>query len=101
MKDAVAFRVGRVSFPQDVVVQVIGGEALVLNLRAETVFSLNPTGARIAQLIQSGLTLDAVVDALCPEYGVDRTEILPDVNELVEMLLRRGLVVPAPGEVAR
>ena len=41
----------RVAFARDVVIQVIGGDALVLNLRDETVFSLNPTGARIAELL--------------------------------------------------
>ena len=86
----------RVTLGKNVVVQVIGGDALVLNLRDETVFSLNPTGARIAELIGEEISLDAVVDALCHEYGADREDVARDVDDLVSALLLRGLVVPAP-----
>jgi hypothetical protein len=90
----------RVAFAKDVVIQVIGGDALVLNLQHETVFSLNPTGARIAELIGQELSLDAVIDTLCHEYGVERHEVAPDVHELVDALLIRGLVVRLPDKGA-
>jgi len=90
----------RVAFARDVVIQVIGGDALVLNLQDETVFSLNPTGARIAELIGQELSLDAVIDTLCHEYGVERHEVAPDVHELVDALLIKELVVPLPDKGA-
>ena len=90
----------RVAFARDVVIQVISGDALVLNLRDETVFSLNPTGARIAELLGQELSLDAVIDTLCHEYGVERHEVAPDVHELVDALLIKGLVVPLPDKGA-
>src|SRR4026207_318252 len=49
----------KVSFAPDVIVQTIDGEALILKLHDEEVFSLNATGARIAQLIADGQRLDA------------------------------------------
>ena len=88
----------RVAFARDVVIQVIGGDALVLNLRDETVFSLNPTGARIAELISTESSVDAVVGALCLEYGAEREEVARDVDELVTALESRGLVVVSGGE---
>jgi hypothetical protein len=91
-------RLRRVTFAKDVVVQVIGGDALILNLRDENVFSLNPTGARIAELIEKDMSLDAVIDTLSLEYGVERREVAEDVNELVQALMSKGLVVPAAGE---
>jgi hypothetical protein len=91
-------RFRRVTFCKDVVVQVIGGDALVLNLRDETVFSLNSTGARIAGLIAAGMALDKVVDTLALEYGAEPSELAEDVVALVDVLLSKGLVVPAPGE---
>jgi len=94
----VPHRVQRVTLGQDVVVQVIGGDALVLNLRDETVFSLNRTGARIAELISTSMSLDGVIDALCREYGAARQEVARDVYDLVDALLSKGLVVPAAGE---
>ena len=81
-------------------IQIIGGEALVLNLRDETVFALNPTGARIAELLRQRLTIDDAIGALCEEYGAAREEIAPDVYALVDALLSKGLVVPARDEGA-
>lgn len=77
----------------DVVVQVIGGDALVLNLRSETVFSLNATGARIAELIAAGTALETVIERLAAEYGADRAEIARDVDDLVKTLMARGLLI--------
>ena len=90
-------RARQVAFAKDVVIQVIGGDALVLNLRDETVFSLNPTGARIAQLISTPTRVDAVVDALCLEYGAEREDLARDVDDLVDALVSRGLVVVISG----
>src|SRR5262245_19393934 len=87
-----------VKLAPDVVVQVIGGDALVLNLRRETVFSLNATGARIAELIAVGTGLEAVIDTLSAEYGADRAEVARDVNDLVNALLTKGLLMLMPRE---
>jgi len=81
------------SFAPDVVVQVINGEALILKLHEEEVFSLNETGARVAQLIGEGRSLEAVIDALTDEYATAREEIERAVNDLVEALVSKGLLV--------
>ena len=81
------------SFAPDVVVQVINGEALILKLLEEEVFSLNETGARVAQLIGEGRSLDAVIDALTDEYPIAREDIEREVNDLVQALVSKGLVV--------
>ena len=83
----------KLSFAPDVVVQVINGEALILKLQEEEVFSLNETGARVAQLIDEGCSLDAVIDALTDEYATPREEIERAVDDLVQALVSKGLVV--------
>jgi len=83
----------KVSFAPDVIVQTIDGEALILKLHDEEVFSLNATGARIAQLIADGQRLDALVDILSREYGVSRNDVEREVGSLVQTLLSRGLVI--------
>ena len=83
----------RLYFASDVVLQVINGEALVLKLQDETVFSLNDTGARIAQLIDRGHPIDDVTAMLSREYGVSRREVEVEVTRLVQMLRSKGLVV--------
>ena len=98
MSSLVDSRYRHVRFAPDVVVQVIGGDALVLNLRRETVFSLNPTGARITELIAAGTGLEAVIEALSAEYSADRAEVARDVHDLVNTLVEKGLLVPVPDE---
>lgn len=82
-----------IAFAPDVVLQMIDNEALLLKLQDEVVFSLNATGARIAQLIVDGLSLDEVVTTLCREHGMSRIDVEPDVQDLVSALMSKGLVI--------
>ena len=81
-----------VTLAPDVVLRVINGEALLLKLNAEDVFALNDTGTRIVQLMIEGRDLEAVLDALQEEYGVERVELQQAVKDLVNALRARGLV---------
>ena len=82
-----------IALAPDVVLQMIDGDALILKLRDETFFSLNTTGARVAQLISQGFRVDAMLDVLEREYGEARSDLERDVNDLVQALHQRGLVV--------
>jgi hypothetical protein len=86
-----------VTLAPDVVLRVINGEALLLKLNAEDVFALNDTGTRIVQLMTEGRNLEAVLDALEEEYGVERLELQRAVTDLVEALRTRGLVTVSRG----
>jgi len=83
----------KVSFAPDVIVQTIDGEALILKLQDEEVFSLNATGARIAQLIGEGQRLDTLIDILSSEYGLSSKDVEREVDSLVQKLLSKGLVI--------
>ena len=83
----------RLTFAADVILKVIDREALILKLDDEVAFSLNETGARIAQLIAEGKGIDAVVDVLVGEYATERSEVDREVTSLVEALLGKGLLV--------
>jgi hypothetical protein len=98
MSSLTGSRSRQVRLAPDVVVQVIGGDALVLHLPSETVFSLNATGARIATLIEAGTGLEAVIDTLAAEYSADRAEVARDVDDLVNILIAKGLLVARPDE---
>jgi hypothetical protein len=82
-----------IALAPDVVLQMIDGDALILKLGDETFFSLNTTGARVAQLISQGCRIDAMLDVLELEYGEARSDLELDVNDLIEALHQRGLVV--------
>jgi hypothetical protein len=67
-------------------------EALLLKLDDETIFMLNPTGARTVQLIVEGLDEEALLQTLAAEYGTTTTEIAPDTMDLLNSLLAGGLM---------
>ncbi|HUF47557.1 MAG TPA: PqqD family protein [Vicinamibacterales bacterium] len=86
-------RQSRVRLAPDVVLQVIGDEALLLKLDDETVFALNRVGARVAECIQSEVAVAEIVAELGGEFDADMLEIEQDVVSLVEELEARRLVV--------
>ena len=81
------FRLG-----DDVVLQPAGDEALLVTLNAENVFGLNATGVDIIQRIAGGVSLEQAIDELAAAYDGDRQAIADDVRELVDILVRRGLL---------
>lgn len=86
------------AFAPDVVFQTIDGEGLLLGLHNEVVFSLNASGARIVELIAEGRGVSAIVDTLSTEYECPRDEIVEDVQQLIDSLRTRGLIVQGTGE---
>ena len=86
------------AFAEDVLLKVIDGDALLVKLTDEDVFALNDSGARIAELIGEGLSVDDLVDRLADEYGASRDEISRDVDALTRVLLQKGLLVSRAGQ---
>jgi coenzyme PQQ synthesis protein D (PqqD) len=89
--------IDRLTFASDVIFQVIEGEALLLKLHQEVVFSLNETGTRIAQLIAEGRSLPHIIEAIGREYDKRQDEVAPAVTALVAALIDKGLVTHIAG----
>jgi hypothetical protein len=87
-----------VSLAAGVVLQVIDGEALILNLNDEVVFSLNETGARIARLIEEGQPLRVIAETLSREYDISREDAQREVEGLVTVLREQRLVISRPSK---
>lgn len=86
----------RVALAPDVVLQVIGEEALLVKLDRETVFSLNATGAAVVRRLATPQDLSGLVEAVAREYGVAPSDIDDDVMRLLESLAAAGLVLVEP-----
>lgn len=83
----------RYALAPDAELALTGDEGLILKLTDETMFSLNATGARIAELIAAGLEIDAIVAVLTAEYEAVASDVKSDVTSMVEALLSGGLIV--------
>jgi hypothetical protein len=83
----------RVHVPDDVVYRSFEAETLLLNLKTGQYHGLNPTGARMLQLLQetTGSVRDAIA-RLAEEHDVDSDEIAGDIAEFCGELAGRGLI---------
>lgn len=78
---------------KDTASRVIEGEAIIINLDNGIYYSLNEVGTAIWELADGKSTIKEIADAVCKEYDVDYEEAEKDVLEVVNDLVREGLVV--------
>ena len=81
----------------EVLVQEVGGEAVLLDLASERYFGLDPVGTRIWQLLADSPALAQVHATLCGEFDAAPERIGEDLLALVGQLSEAGLVQVSPG----
>lgn len=86
----------RVNFPE-VINETIDGEAVMINLRTGTYYSLAGSGVDVWSALENVATLEEVVEHLVHRYEAPRHVIHDDVTGLVEQLRSEELIVPAEG----
>lgn len=76
-----------------VVFEVVGGEAVLLNLDNGTYFQLTGVGSRVWQLLEQGASGEAEVrDRLLEEYDVAPERLDADLDVLWRDLEQAGLI---------
>jgi hypothetical protein len=81
-----------VRVPEHVVHRDFEGETVALNLHTGTYHGLNPTAARMLEVLGEGGTVADELPALCDEFGQPRDVIERDVVELCRALAARDLI---------
>ena len=81
-----------VRVPEHVVHRDFEGETVALNLQTGTYHGLNPTAARMLEVLGEGGTVADEVPTLCSEFGQPRDVIERDVIELCRALAERDLI---------
>jgi hypothetical protein len=76
----------------DVLSQTVVGESVLLDLRSQKYFGLNPVGTRAWQLLQETGDVAAIQARLLAEYAVAPEQLERDLHDLLERLLQAGLV---------
>ena len=72
--------------------QVIGDEAVIMNLAGARVLGLNPTGALVWSLLEEKDESE-IAAAVAEQFEIDAETAGRDVREFVALLRERGLVV--------
>jgi hypothetical protein len=66
--------------------------AMILDISADEVITLNSSGGYIWARLQEGKTVDEIVAVLAKETGRDLALVADDVHEFVEQLTAKHLV---------
>lgn len=66
--------------------------AIVLDLQQGEMFSVNPVGSRILELLNAGYTEPAIVDEIAQAFAVKRETAEQDSHEFIQTLKTRGIV---------
>lgn len=88
----------RVNTAPDVMLRVIGDEAVILNLKSELYLGLNPVGTRMWTVLHGAPSIQAAYDSLLAEFEVEPDRLRQDLNQLLDQLLKQGLIEVQPGE---
>jgi hypothetical protein len=75
----------------------IGGEGIVVRQAAGEVLVLNGVGARVLDLLESGSTVESLLDALGTEYDIDPAVLRQDVLAYLQELQDAGVIETAAG----
>lgn len=76
----------------DVVARSVGDETVILDLASGTYFGLDPVGARMWQLMESGKSLAEICDQMMGEYDVARDTLERDALALADDLANKKLI---------
>jgi Coenzyme PQQ synthesis protein D (PqqD) len=76
----------------DQVSRLVGEETVILGLKGDMYFGLNPVGSRVWSLIQEPRTVAEVRDAILEEYQVEPAECERDVVDLLARLADQKLI---------
>jgi coenzyme PQQ synthesis protein D (PqqD) len=84
---------------QDTLINVLEGESVLLNLKSENYFGLDPVGTRMWTLLTTSDSIQSAYEALLDEYDVGADKLRLDMQDLIEELIANGLMEVAAEKV--
>lgn len=77
-----------------VAVRKVGDETVIVDLDDEQYYSLNETGTVVWAALSSGGTTADAAEELTEQFDVSPEQAACDAEELVELLVESGLLLP-------
>jgi hypothetical protein len=97
------FAFGRLRLSAQVMMQNLGEESILLDLRSENYFGLNRVATRAWQLLKESGDAADVYGRLLEEFDVEPARVAADLEALIQKLLDAGLIerdLTPPGSAA-
>ena len=83
----------RVRVPDGVLISTLQDESVILNLDSERYFGLDDVGTRILTVLNTSDSIQTAYEMLRREYAVDGQVLRQDLLELVEDLVKQGILI--------
>jgi hypothetical protein len=83
----------RVRVPDDVLISNLQQESVILNLDSERYYGLDDVGTRFLTVLNGSESIEAAYNVLRDEYDVDAQSLRQDLFELVEDLVKQGILI--------
>ncbi len=80
----------------DVLFRELAGEAVLLDLKSQRYFGLDPVGTRIWQLLDERGKTESVLQAMLDEFDVEEAELRRDIAAFIRELEAAGLIELTP-----
>lgn len=80
----------------EIVAEVIGGEAVIINLASGIYYSLDGAGGLAWAMVAAGHSRGEVADAIAARYGIDSGQAASDLDALIADFDTEGLMAAAP-----
>jgi Coenzyme PQQ synthesis protein D (PqqD) len=81
----------------DAIAQRLGEEVVLVQMKADRIFVLNRTGARLWELLCERLDQVEIQRRLLSEFDVDEGQLAGEVDELLRVLTEEHLIAPHNG----
>jgi hypothetical protein len=85
----------RVRVPDDVLISNLQEESVILNLDSERYYGLDDVGTRFLSVLNTADSIEAAYVVLRDEFDVDAQSLRQDLFELVEDLVKQGILIRA------
>ncbi len=80
----------------DVLFRELAGEAVLLDLKSQRYFGLDPVGTRIWQLLDERGRTEGVLQAMLDEFEVEEADLRRDIADFLRELEEAGLIELTP-----
>jgi len=95
MKPGSTWSHGRVRVSDAVHTRLFDEELVILDLTKGEYFALDPIGARLWTGLETGKTIEQIVEEIVSEYDVGPENVMADLLSLGDEFVRQGLMVSA------
>jgi len=82
----------RLRVAEDTLIRELDGESVLLSLKTQKYYGLDPVGARMWRVMTTSDSIHAAYEQLLQEYDVEADKLRQDMAELISRLLEQELL---------